>query len=105
MKSKREEEFYELAGRELTEKRVVPGVWSKAFAKALGEPQATTALYITFRVEQLEEEFQERQKDVGRYDLAHDMTNFMNGFWIVIAFIVVTLLVVIGAAYLFKPVQ
>lgn len=61
MKTKREEEFYELAGREMAEKRLVPAVWSKAFSEAMGDQQAALALYIRFRVEQLERDYQQEQ--------------------------------------------
>lgn len=58
MTSTREEQHYEIAGQEVAEKRLAPAIWSKAFSQSLGNQQAALALYIKFRVEQLERNYQ-----------------------------------------------
>jgi hypothetical protein len=55
MKS-REEEFYELAGSELSDGNYKVGLWNKAFSIALGDDAKTRALYMKFRVEEMEAE-------------------------------------------------
>ncbi|MEQ1858437.1 MAG: hypothetical protein ABMA13_00720 [Chthoniobacteraceae bacterium] len=51
-----EEKLYEMAGHELISKAVKPGLWTKAFAMALGDEQKTKAVYIELRVAELREE-------------------------------------------------
>ena len=65
-----EQDFYEIATREVAEKNLVAGVYGKAFSEALGDTQVALALYIRLRVEQLKEQeqqrSQQRQRDARR---------------------------------------
>jgi hypothetical protein len=47
--------FYEEVARELQEKPMVPGLWTKAFAEMGGDDAKARALYIKYRVAQLTE--------------------------------------------------
>jgi hypothetical protein len=58
----REDEFYALATREVAESNLVTSAWGKEFSAALGDRQVALALYIKFRVEQLERDYQEGQQ-------------------------------------------
>ena len=51
-----DDKFYEEVARELQEKPMVPGLWTKAFAEMGGDDAKARALYIKYRVLQLEEE-------------------------------------------------
>ena len=51
-----DEKFYEEVARELQEKPMVPGLWTKAFAEMGGDDAKARALYIKYRVAQLAEE-------------------------------------------------
>jgi len=57
MKSKQPEDdkFYDEVARELQEKAMVPGLWTKAFAETGGDDAKARALYIKYRVAQLSE--------------------------------------------------
>ena len=55
MKS-REKEFYELAGLELFNGNYKVGLWNMAFSSALGDDAKSRALYMKFRVEEMEAE-------------------------------------------------
>jgi hypothetical protein len=59
----RENQLYEQAGLEISSQNVVPGIWAKAFSAALGDERATAALYIKFRVEEMEAEFQHQKQE------------------------------------------
>ncbi len=59
-----DEKFYEEVARELQEKPMVPGLWTKAFAEMGGDDAKARALYIKFRVAQLVE--------AGRHELEKD---------------------------------
>ena len=48
--------FYEEVARELQEKPMSPGLWTKAFAEMGGDDAKARALYIKYRVAQLAEE-------------------------------------------------
>ena len=50
-----DEKFYEEVARELQEKPMVPGLWTKAFAEMGGDDAKARALYIKYRVAQLAE--------------------------------------------------
>ena len=52
----REEEFYEIAGSELVDGDYKVGLWNKAFSIALGDDAKSRALYMKFRVEEMEAE-------------------------------------------------
>jgi len=45
-----EEQFYETAGSEIAERRVVPAIWAKAFSDALGDVERTGALHTKYRL-------------------------------------------------------
>ena len=48
-----DDKFYDEVARELQEKSIVPGIWTKAFAEMDGDDAKTRALYIRYRVQQL----------------------------------------------------
>jgi hypothetical protein len=48
-----DEKFYEEVARELQEKSMVPGLWTKAFAEMGGDDAKARALYIKYRLAQL----------------------------------------------------
>ena len=54
----REDQFFEIATLEVAEKNFLPAIWGKAFSAAMGDQQKVVALYLKFRVEQLENEYQ-----------------------------------------------
>ena len=54
--NKIEETLYEIAGREIAERRTVPGVMAKAFADAQGDEKRTIANYLRLRVRQLSDQ-------------------------------------------------
>ena len=49
------DKYYDEVARELQEKPMVPGLWTKAFAEMGGDDAKARALYIKFRVAQLAE--------------------------------------------------
>ncbi len=51
-----DEKFYEKVARELQEKTLTPGLWTKAFAEMGGDDAKARALYIKYRVAQMAEE-------------------------------------------------
>jgi maltodextrin utilization protein YvdJ len=58
-----DDRFFDEVAKELLEKRVVPGVWTRAFADADGNTEKARAIYIRSRVAQLvEEEKLEREQ-------------------------------------------
>ena len=50
-----DEKFYEEVARELQEKPMIPGLWTKAFAETGGDDAKARALYIKYRVAKLAE--------------------------------------------------
>ena len=50
-----DDKFYDEVARELQEKPMVPGLWTKAFAEMGGDDAKARALYIKYRVAQLTE--------------------------------------------------
>ena len=52
-----EEQFYELAAREVAERRLVPAVMAKAFSEADGDERKSIARYIKIRVLQLASDY------------------------------------------------
>ena len=64
-----DEKFYEEVARELQERPLIPGLWTKAFAEMGGDDAKARALYINLRVEQLRDEAvteNERQKSEAK---------------------------------------
>jgi hypothetical protein len=49
----REQQFYDLAAREVAERTVVRGIMAKAFSDAGGDERKAVALYIKYRVKNL----------------------------------------------------
>ena len=105
--NKTEEQFYELAAREIANKQFVPGLMSKAFSDSNGDEKATFATYIRLRVSQLEDQLlqnqnQEQQKQqneikrrdalnppsiprrLGRFSMSHPLL-----FWTIILGIII----------------
>jgi len=58
-----DEKFYEEVARELQEKPMVPGLWTKAFAEMGGDDAKARALYIKYRVAQLAEATRQQLKE------------------------------------------
>ncbi|MGO9587831.1 MAG: tetratricopeptide repeat protein [Limisphaerales bacterium] len=58
------DKYYDEVARELQEKPMVPGLWTKAFAEMSGDDAKARALYIKYRVAQLAE--------AGRQELEKD---------------------------------
>ncbi len=56
-----EEWFYEIAAREVAEKKFNPGMMAKAFSEADGDEKKAIARYIKYRVEQLGGEYRAEQ--------------------------------------------
>lgn len=61
------DDLYDQVARELQAKAMVPGVWARAFEKAGGDMDRARALYIKYRVVQLEEA-KSRRLDKERKD-------------------------------------
>jgi len=60
---KMEHQFYEIATNEIASKTPVKSIYGKAFSDAMGDKEKTAALYIQYRVEQLEQEFADRLQE------------------------------------------
>jgi hypothetical protein len=58
--NKIEDGFYEIATNEIVRKEPLPAVWGRAFSDSLGDKDLAIALYIKYRVAQLNEEYRER---------------------------------------------
>jgi uncharacterized membrane protein YciS (DUF1049 family) len=72
---KADDKFYDEVARELQEKSMIPGLWTKAFAEMDGDDAKARALYIKYRVAQLaeagqrqlkEDELQKKKREVQR---------------------------------------
>ena len=48
-----EDRYYDQVARELRNKTLIPGLWTKAYAEANGDEAKARALYIKYRVAQL----------------------------------------------------
>ena len=62
-----EEEFYELAYKEIESGNLKKGLWAKAFSETEGDENKTKALYIKYRFEQIKEshkEIDEKEEEV-----------------------------------------
>ena len=57
-----EQAFYETVAGELDSQQLSPGTWARAYADASGAPDQARALYIRYRVGQLEQARNEQQK-------------------------------------------
>jgi hypothetical protein len=57
------DKFYDEVARELQEKSMVPGLWTKAFAEMGGDDAKARALYIKYRVAQLAEASRQRLEE------------------------------------------
>jgi TPR repeat protein len=57
------DKFYDEVARELQEKPMVPGLWTKAFAEMGGDDAKARALYIKYRVAQLAEAGQQQLEE------------------------------------------
>ena len=53
MNSKSEEDIYDLIGKEIEEKNLKRGIWTKAIAESNGDKEKAEAIYIRLRFEQL----------------------------------------------------
>jgi hypothetical protein len=59
-----DDKFYDEVARELEEKPMVPGLWTKAFAEMDGDDAKARALYIRYRVQQLATEAARQHESV-----------------------------------------
>ena len=101
-----DEKFYEEVARELQEKPMVPGLWTKAFAEMGGDEAKARALYIRYRVQQLRESPVERkQEQIASAPVKKSSIRWLS-FW-AIFFGIFTFLSIIGViASLFeKPID
>lgn len=64
------DKLYETVARELEQKNVISGLWTKAFAEMEGDDARTRALYIKYRVAQLSELNEQRIRHLARRNLA-----------------------------------
>ena len=48
--------FYDIVARELQDKKLDPGLWTRAYAEGLGDNDKARAIYILYRVGQLKKE-------------------------------------------------
>ena len=55
------ESFYEIALNEIESNNYSRGLWAKCFSEAMGVESVTKAIYIKYRVEQLQQEFNANQ--------------------------------------------
>ena len=62
-----DEKLYEEVARELQEKPMVPGLWTKAFAEMGGDDAKARALYIKYRVAQLAEARRQQRQEAHAY--------------------------------------
>ena len=63
-----DERFYDEVARELQNRKMNPGLWTKAFADADGDNDKARALYIRYRVTQLA---QDEQRELQRRENEH----------------------------------
>lgn len=63
-----DDKFYDEVARELQEKPMVPGLWTKAFAEMGGDDAKARALYIKYRVAQLAEASRQKRTAIGAAD-------------------------------------
>ena len=77
-----EEQFYEIAGREVKENEVRLGLWTMAFSESPGDEQQAKALYIKLRVAQLKDEHKEaeRRRDAEAKGAAQSGSIDIEGF-------------------------
>jgi hypothetical protein len=61
-----DDKFYDEVARELQEKSMVAGLWTKAYAEKDGDEAKTRALYIRYRVQQLATEAARQQETAAR---------------------------------------
>jgi len=61
-----EEQFYEIAAREVAEKKFNPGMMAKAFSEADGDEKKAIARYIKYRVGQLAEQAEQQEEQRRR---------------------------------------
>ena len=59
-----DDKFYEEVARELQDKPMIPGLWTKAIAETGGDDPKARALYIRYRVQQLAANEARRQESV-----------------------------------------
>jgi flagellar basal body-associated protein FliL len=62
-----DDKFYEEVARELQDKPMVPGLWTKAFAEMGGDDAKARALYIKYRVAQLAEASRQQRPEEQKH--------------------------------------
>ena len=67
LKGSGDEKFYDVVARELQEKPMVPGLWTKAFAEMGGDDAKARALYIKYRVAQLAEASRQQRPEEQKH--------------------------------------
>lgn len=58
--------FYDEVAKEMQENRMIPGVWTRAFAEADGDENRAKAIYIKRRVAQLAENSKQQHEEAKR---------------------------------------
>lgn len=53
-----EKEFYTIAAKEITQKKLDPAIMSKAFSESDGDEKKAVALYLRYRVAEIGEQYQ-----------------------------------------------
>lgn len=69
-----EERFYAEAAQEISDKRVSPGLWAKAFSDAEGDQAKASARYIALRVEQTRHEWSAKTAQQARERAEEEQT-------------------------------
>jgi len=64
--------FYDEVAKEMQEDRLVPGVWTRAFAEADGDENRAKATYIKVRVGQLSKEAEEKKRVAEKQRIAEE---------------------------------
>jgi hypothetical protein len=62
------DKYYDEVARELQEKPMIPGLWTKAFSEMAGDDAKARALYIKYRVAQLAEESRQKHAAIRAAD-------------------------------------
>ncbi len=61
-----EEKIYEIVAAEVATKNIRPGVYAKAFSESNGDTAKATAIYISYRVEQIKDEIEIMMQEAAR---------------------------------------
>jgi len=79
-----DDKFYDEVSRELQGKSMVAGLWTKAYAEMNGDEAKTQALYIKYRVVQLKNESESKEKRPPKLSNIHRPNPIFVVFFIVL---------------------